>query len=250
MFKSRSGQADRDNLDDGSGPPTDLGTIYVVGQRRRPGGLFPSGSGGSGGGSDIPPDVAQEAEEDDQGGGSLPLPPCSDPETALEWNADAAAAEAAKELARLAAARTPPESINQREWGAFLYRNSDGSIRIGPINSGREFQSGGVGSVVLIRDGLDSDIVGFVHNHRSGSHLPSDGPDQDNPGDIQVLEQLIQATENPDLRMYIVAQNQGSAGFTPYNQINVYNASNARSARDSFTPGPEVNPEASPCPEI
>lgn len=40
-----------------SGPPTDLGTIYVVGQRRRHGGQFPSG-GGSGGGSDIPPDEA------------------------------------------------------------------------------------------------------------------------------------------------------------------------------------------------
>ncbi len=139
--------------------------------------------------------------------------------------------------------------MNKREWGAYLYRRADGSIRIGPINFGPEFQAGGVGGVALIRDGADADIIGFVHSHSSGNHLPSDGPDMNNPGDLQVLDSIVASSGNPDVRMYIVAQNQGPAGFSPYNQINFYNASNALSARQSGTAGPEVNPEGVRCPE-
>ena len=226
---------------------TELDPIIVVGQRRRPGGGFPRGGGGGGGGGSELGDQQLETGEGDTGGGGESLDPCADPETAVEWNADAAAAEAAKEFARLAAARNPPENLNAREWGAYLYRNSDGSIRIGTINFGPAFQAGGVGSVALTPDGPTADVIGFVHSHASGNHLPSDGPDLDNPGDIQVLDSLVAATGNPQLRMYIVAQNQGPAGFTPYNQINFYNTSNAASARQSFAPGPQVNPEGLPC---
>lgn len=227
--------------------PDQLPGIVVVGQRRLPGGSFPTGgSSGTGGG---PGEGGVHQNEVGMEDPPAPTPdPCADPATALEWNADAAAAEAAKEFARLAGAMDPPEDLNTREWGAFLYRNSDGSVRVSPISHGDPFQSGGVGNVVLIREGSEADIVGFVHSHRNGSHLPSDGPNAENPGDIQVLDSVVQSSGVAGVRMYIVAQNQGPVGFTPCNQINVYDTSNASSARASFTLGPEVNPEAQPCP--
>lgn len=231
---------------------TNLGDVWVVGQRRRPGGAFPGGGGGGGGGGNTGGPQQNELEEAGPEDPPPPPPhPCDNPDTALEWNVDAAAAKAAKEFARLAGERSPPENLNDREWGAFLYRNSDGSIRIGPINSGTGFTNGGNGSVTLIRSGSDADIVGFVHSHRSGSHFPSDGPiNPDAPADLEVFEGLIQTTGNPDLRMYIVAENQGPAGFRPYNQINIYNSSNAVSARANNEHGPEVNPEAKSCSEL
>lgn len=227
-------------------PPTDPGDVWVFGQRRAPGGNFPP-SGGAGGrgpredGGIHQNEIGQEPEDS-----VTPPHPCDDPETALEWNADAAAAAAAKEFARLAAAQNPPEDLNKREWGAYLYRNADGSVRIGPINSGPEFVMGGVGTVSLIEGGSPGDIVGLVHSHSSGNHLPSSGNDQE-PGDIQVLDATVAYSGRSDVLMYIVAPNQGPVGHTSYNQINVYNQSNARSARDSFTPGPEVNPNGQPC---
>jgi hypothetical protein len=172
--------------------------------------------------------------------------PCADPDTALEWNADATAAEATKEFARLAAEQVPPETLNDREWGAYLYRQSNGSIRLGPINHGLPFSSGGIGSVALIESGPPDDIIGSVHSHGSGNHLPSSGT-VDQPGDMQNLTGMIAYTGNSSFRMYIVAQNQGPSGFSQYNQINVYDQSNAQASRDSFTNGPEVNPNGTPC---
>jgi hypothetical protein len=55
-------------------------------------------------------------------------------------------------------------------------------------------------------------------------------------------------SQKPPGTFYIVARNQLPVGSTPYNQINIYDKSNARSARDSFSAGPEVNPEGLPCP--
>ena len=222
----------------------DPGTIRVVGQRRAPGGTFPTGGSGGGAGDDGGIHQNEVSMEDPDPPSQID--PCADPATALPWNADAAAAEAAKEFARLAAAQNPPEDLNKREWGAYLYRNADGSVRIGPINSGPEFLMGGVGTVSLIEGGSPGDIVGLVHSHSSGNHLPSSGNDQE-PGDIQVLDATVAYSGRSDVLMYIVAPNQGPVGHTPYNQINVYNQSNARSARDSFTPGPEVNPNGQPC---
>lgn len=231
-------------------PPSQLDDIVVVGQRRQPNGLFPPASGAGGGG--IPGDDGgihqDELDPDNPGPDPSPPHPCDNPETAVDWNADAAAAEAAKEFARLAAERTPSETLNAREWGCYLYRAADGSIRLGPITWGSPFASGGVGSVTLSSGGIDpSTIVGSVHSHGSGSHLPSDGNAQ-NPGDIQHLDGLVAFSGNPSARLYIVAQNQGPANFVPYNQINVYNQATARTARDNFTPGPEVNPDGAPCP--
>lgn len=228
-------------------PPSELDEIVTTGQRRWPGGQFPPASGSAGYGEPPEGPVPIQVEE---GEPEQPRPPdpCSNPETALDWNADAAAAEAAKEFARRAAARTPPETLNDREWGAYLYRAADGSIQIGPIAFGPPFSSGGVGTVNPSTSGLDpSTIVGSIHSHGSGNHLRSDGNEQF-PGDIDHLNGLVVFSGNTSARLYIVAQNQGPAGFVPYNQINVYNQAKAQDARSNFAPGPEVNPEAEPCP--
>lgn len=117
--------------------PTPVDDISVVGQRRRtPAGSFPpSGGGGSGSAGGIHQN--QVEMEDPPPPPPIQTPhPCDDPETAEEWNIDAAAAKAAKEFARLAAERTPPETLNNREWGCYIYREADGSIHLGPITWG------------------------------------------------------------------------------------------------------------------
>lgn len=223
-----------------------LPDVEVVGQRRWPGGSFPGGGGGGGAGDPDHPVLLGDPLEPGLAPETI-AHPCDD-SRALDWNADAAAAEAAKEFARLAAARIPPETLNDREWGAYLYRAPDGSIHIGPIALGPPFSNGGVGTVNPPTAGLDpSTIVGSIHSHGSGNHIPSDGNEQF-PGDIDHLNGLVAFSGNSSARLYIVAQNQGPADFVPYNQINVYNQATAQAARSSFTPGPEVNPDAEPCP--
>jgi hypothetical protein len=222
------------------GPPAELDDVVTTGQRRKdPHEPFPQ----------RPEPVVSEGQHAEKLPGMDEAPdPCADPETALEWNADAAAAEAAKEFARRAEARIPPETLNTREWGCYLYRAMDGSIRLGPITFGPPFSNGGVGSVALSDAGITpSTIVGSVHSHSGGNHLPSSGNAQQ-PGDIQHLDGMVELSGNSSVRLYIVAQNQGPVGFVPYNQINVYNQATAQAARDAFSPGPEVNPRGIPCP--
>lgn len=82
---------------------TTLPDVYSVGQRRNPGGTFPPAAGGGGGGSlgDPPGRTIHQAGEDPDP--PQPSDPCSHPDTALEWNADAAAAEAMKKFREKAA---------------------------------------------------------------------------------------------------------------------------------------------------
>ncbi len=80
--------------------PHELDEVVVTGQRRRPNGTFPSGPGGGGGNEPGGVDQWELDEEGDpppppEGDGSHP---CDDPETALDWNADAAAAEALRRM--------------------------------------------------------------------------------------------------------------------------------------------------------
>jgi hypothetical protein len=99
-----------------TGPPAELDDVVVTGQRRKdPHEPFPQ----------RPEPVVWEGQHAEKLPGMDEAPdPCADPETALEWNADAAAAEAAKEFARRAEARIPPETLNTREWGVLsLSRN-------------------------------------------------------------------------------------------------------------------------------
>lgn len=133
------------------------------------------------------------------------------------------------------------ETLNDREWGAFLYRAPDGSIQIGPIAQGLL----GEGSVSISAEGLDpTTIVGEIHSHRDGQHIPSIGDPNGGRGDLDALADTIRLSGNSSVRMYIVARNRLPAGFTPYNQINVYNQDTAPGPQR----GPEVNPEGEPCP--
>lgn len=238
-------------------PTTDLGTIWVVGQRRRPGGSFPAG-GGSGGGGGIPGDDGGiHQDEVDPDGGSpdgSPTDPCLDTVTAQEWNIDAAAAAAAAEFDRLGRA-AGEDGINDRERGAFLYRRADGSIGFGPLpiaegplfSEGGEFVSGGLGDID------PGSVVGYIHSHPQGSHRPS-GPSPRvglEHGDLGFFNNYLvplMANNGATPRMYIVARNEVGAGQTPYNQINVYDETNIESSINNFEEGPEVNPDGAPCP--
>jgi hypothetical protein len=232
-------------------PPTQVDDIVVRGQRRRPGGSFPAVPGGGGG----DPGGSDGIDQDELDPNEPPPPPspphaCDDPATAVDWNADAAAAEAAKAFARLAAARDPAENLDTREWGAYLYRMADGSVRVGPVSFGNPFGMGGVGGVDLIEDGPRGDIIGSVHSHNAGNHLPSTGPG--GGGDIGHLDGMVDTVraaggDFASVRMYIVARAFGPPGSDTYNRISVYTPATARTARETSTPGPEVNPEGQPC---
>lgn len=226
---------------------TNPGDIWVVGQRREPGGSFPS-AGGGGTGDHGNGGTHSNQDEVEEPGLETPFNPCAQAGTALEWNADAAAAEAAKQMAQNAASQTPAETLNTREWAAYLYRDAAGSIQVGPISPGPPFSSGGVGSAPLVLGNFTpSQIVGAVHSHSVGNHLPSPANPQGS-GDVVTLAGLVNYTGNADVRFYIVAPNTGPAGFTQYNQINVYNNQTAQAAIDANQAGPEVNPEGTPCP--
>lgn len=233
-------------------PTHELDEIVVQGQRRRPGGTFPAGPGGGGpGGGNSGGEHQNEVEDPGTQPYEPPPHPCSDPEAALDWNADAAAAEAAEEIARLAAL-AGEDGLNYRERGAFLFRRSDGSIGVGPIHQSDPFDANGDAAVHLTYDGVDPNtIIGSIHSHRDGSHLPS-GPSprpEIGSGDVGHFAFLQALMNNPSqARIYIVARNQLGASQTPYNQINVYNEQNMQASQEESEVGPEVNPEAQPCP--
>lgn len=143
---------------------TDLGTIWVVGQRRAPGGTFPpasgAGTGSSGGDGGVEPELVDPDPEDPPWS---PPHPCDDPETAREWNADAAAAEAKREFERQAAERGD-DGLFSREWHAFLYEDATGRVYVGPVSAGSQ------GAVAPDTTGMTPDnLVGFIHNHPGGA---------------------------------------------------------------------------------
>lgn len=93
-------------------PPTVIDDITVTGQRRtNPTQPFPERPEPPTG----PVDPDTPSIDDETG----LIDPCARPETALDWNADAAAAEAAKEFARLAAARRPSEDLEHEGMGSL-----------------------------------------------------------------------------------------------------------------------------------
>lgn len=156
----------------------------------------------------------------------------------------------AKEFERLAKLLIPPETITNREWGAYLYLDAIGEVQIGPITHGLEpFTNGGNGTVTLDSTGIDpTTIIGSVHSHGNGNHLPSVSPAGDPRSDLNHLAGMVANNSNPATRLYIVAKNLVNAGQTQFNQINVYNSATAQAAINANTPGPEVNPDAESCP--
>lgn len=127
-------------MTDPNGPATELGTIYVVGQRRAPGGSFPQRGGGGGGGGSGEDGIHQNQVSQDEPPPPYVQDPCADPSLAREWNTDAAAAEAkAKFLAK--AAELGDEELYQREFHAFLYRDSNGRVQVGGVTAGNRVGS-------------------------------------------------------------------------------------------------------------
>jgi len=218
---------------------TELGDLVIVGQRRRPGGSFPPGSSGGGGGTGAP-----NQNELGEAGPEEPQPhPCDNPDTALEWNADAAAAEALRRMKRFAQLVHNEDSFANREYGTLLCQRADGAIIIGeirhgdPMIDGNGNATGNLPNVNIPPDGcgLGTTILAMVHTHVSGSGAPS-------VADISWIP-YINSVRGGDSRgrIYITAFD-GSA-YRTY----IYDHTNAQHAADTGNVGPEVNPDAQPC---
>ncbi len=217
--------------------PTNPGDIYVVGQRRAPGGSFPSGGGG-GGGDETIGDVPETELPSDPRDDGMPNP-CADSFLALDWNADAAAAEAKKEFERRAAARGDT-GLYSREWHTFIYEAQDGSMYFGPIVPGT------INSVVPDTAGMTpNNLVGFIHNHPGGGLNPSG---DDWTGFDNLYSWVAQwssggVSRANRLRQYIIARD-----VTDPNSQMAIRVFNNNSNRSADAPAPEVNPEGLPCP--
>lgn len=232
--------------------PTNPGDIFVVGQRRSSGGQFP-GNGGSGGGDgDIGGPVSNQDEEPAP---YEPLPtPCADPATALEWNADAAAAKAlAKMLAAAAAQNDVTHNLSNREYGGMICEYSDGTLSISDIEYGDPiFDEHGTWLNPGVQPSVDVSIgacsssggkpLGMFHSHPgvgSSAGLPS-------VSDATWVNAINNIRGDVLGRIYIVSIGSGSP---PY-QIHVYNHTNVQAGTVQGVIGPEVNPDGEPCSEI
>ena len=221
-------------------PPTDYpGDVWATGQRRQPGGTFPpasgAGGGGLGDGGGVEPELVDPDPEDPP---YSPPHPCDDPATALDWNTDAAVAEASR---RFQADANDP-LLDGRERGTVLYRNpATGAIHLGVLSVGPNMG----GSVAPDITGIDpSWIIGDVHSHPGSGPYPS-GPDRTEL--FPWFEGIISAAGgNPsNFRMYMVGTRLGPDGQVRL-EIRVYDRRNLNG--DEQNPGPEVNPDALPCP--
>lgn len=180
---------------------TELSDIWVIGQRRRPGGSFPTGGGSGGGSSTGGPQQNELGEVQPE---DPPAHPCDNPETALEWNADAAAAEAmAKFLAK--AAELGDQGLSQREFHAFLYRDSNGRIRVGGVTAGNRVSSTEPATVGADWTGITPDnIIGEIHNHPGGTVAPG-GDWERFDGITSWIAQFAGSQRASEYRHYIIA---------------------------------------------
>lgn len=220
-------------MTDPNGPATELGTIYVVGQRRAPGGSFPQRGGGGGGGGSGEDGIHQNQVSQDEPPPPYVQDPCADPSLAREWNTDAAAAEAkAKFLAK--AAELGDEELYQREFHAFLYRDSNGRVQVGGVTAGNRVGSTEPSTVGADWTGITPDnIIGEIHNHPGGSVAPG-GDWERFDGITSWITQFAGSQRASEYRHYIIASDT----------IRVYDATSPR----NDDPGPEVNPQGQPCP--
>ena len=212
-------------------PPTDdPGDVVVVGQRRsEPWQPFPERP------TLVRPDPDVAVLPDEETG---PLDPCFNPETALEWNADAAAAEA---LRRMQADANDP-LLDGRERGIVIYRDpATQMIRLGNLAVGPAMGGAVTPDLTGINGGS---IIGFIHSHPGSGPYPS-GPDR------TILFPFFQDTITSGggnaalFRLYMVGTRADPGGPARL-QIRVYKASNL--SGDENNPGPEVNPDGEPCP--
>lgn len=221
-------------------PSYPLDDIYVTGQRRQPDGTFPrpAGSGGSGGtGND---GGVHQNEVGDPGTQPYEPPPhpCDNPESALDWNADAAAAEA---LRRFQADANDP-LLDGRERSFVIYRDpTTGQIRLGNMAVGTNMG----GEVTPDMTGINmGDVIGTIHSHPGSGPYPS-GPDQSNFTNYWQPQIAAAGGNSSSFRIY-VAGTRADPGGPARLQIRVYNETNLQG--DEENPGPEVNPNGEPCP--
>lgn len=242
-----------------TGPPTQVDDVPVVGQRRRdPSEAFPT--------RPDPSELSPLEQGDDQiggGDGDGPVDPCADPVTALEWNADAAAAEATLAMKDFAGASHPSETaFNEREYGAVLWEMPDGSIVLGPITfSEHTFfeaaylagQGQSARPFVAINFAPPSPSavhLGTIHSHGLNGFIPSglrrDQGDQGGLTYSQTLREASRPGSGMQARLYVVANRPGSYETPGSPKITVYEERNRDSAM-SGVEGPEVNPNGIPC---
>lgn len=207
-------------------PPYPVDDIEVKGQRRKPGGALPRPPTTGGGGGE----QQEELDPDEQpSGGSHP---CDDPETALDWNADAAAAEALRRME--AAARDGGEpDFAEREYGTAIFLMPDGTFRIGSIARG----DSQTGTVRFDYDEFgEENLIATIHSHPS-----SGGFSQDRP----VLDYTRSVSRHGNsVRMYGVRLEYSTG--TPLYQLLYLTIDNLNES-DVAT---EVNPNGQPCPGI
>lgn len=154
-------------------PPTIIDDITVTGQRRtNPTQPFPERPEPPTG----PVDPDTPSIDDETG----LIDPCARPETAIPWNADAAAAasvgafrQAAADLGGADAPGGIP-NLGQREFGRGLYRNSSGAIVGNAVSWGGPPDEDGVSTFDLNMSGITNlSYIGDAHSHPNGNPLPS-----------------------------------------------------------------------------
>lgn len=234
-------------------PPTQVDDIVVVGQRRSdPSHPFP----------ERPDPVEGPVNPGDETIDPIgQIDPCDDPETALEWNTDAAAAQTVKDLLQFARTEHPDEQdFYEREYGAVLWQMPDGSIVRGPMRAGEfTFYEAATSGDPETRGTVALDwtppapgalVIGTVHTHGAGSFLPSgSNRDSDDQGVLtytQALRNFQSGATDSRARLYVAAREFG-VGATPGPvRTTIYNEQN-REAALGGTSGPEINPDGQPC---
>jgi len=213
-----------------TGSPAELDEVVVTGQRRedpyepfpeRPQPVVWDGLYG-----ELPPDLEG------------PPDPCADPDTARDWNADAAAAEAKKEFERRAAERED-DGLYSREWHAFIYQDQNGRMYLGPVVPGT------VNSVTPDTTGMTPDnLIGFIHNHPGGGLTPSGddwaGFDSLYNWVAQWSSGGVSRANQP--RQYIIGRDTSDPN--PSMRIRVFDK---ESSRSSDATALEVNPDGQQC---
>ncbi|WP_125899875.1 hypothetical protein [Brevundimonas sp. 357] len=222
-------------------PPTEVDPIFVKGQRRAPGGVYPPvSSGGSG--------LGPVQDELDPNGPPIDEPhPCDDPDNAREWNADAAAAEAFRRIRKyIADQMDSTHHLANREYGAMICERPNGTFFIGPIEHGPPiFDEIGVqpdGSnrpyvdIKIDSCGLGAIPIAMIHTH------PSTGPSSGVPSSSDATWiAALNARRNDEYgRIYVVAIDGGKHRIEIYDKTNI-------SAALTGEVGPEVNQNGVPC---
>ncbi|QTC92813.1 hypothetical protein [Brevundimonas goettingensis] len=248
---------------------TYLGEILVTGTRRAHGST--GGYGGSAGGPRDTGGIHQDEVSDNPN----PEPPvqndpCADALGQFEVNADAAAAKAAKDMEEFAKGHKPNETpFNEREYFTALWQLPDGSFDHGPITTSEEtFSQPGGGDqkpspdVDFTPPVAGAVLVGSVHSHGPLGWVMSTGPNHPNgeqsgpnsyPTDQDHLSgmQAMRAANGGDrnqTKLYIVARDSdGSYEIPGTPRLHVYDQRNREAAIGGGV-GPEVDPEAQPCP--